>query len=50
MTAAEAARLFHRSIGAIYVLAHRHHWASTRRNGRVYYDPLHVAATLSRPA
>jgi uncharacterized protein (DUF952 family) len=47
MTAAEAARLFHRSIGAIYVLAHRHQWASTRRNGRVYYDPIDVATTLT---
>jgi hypothetical protein len=50
MTAAEAARLFGRTINNIYVLAHRHHWASTRRNGRTYYDPLHVAATLGRPA
>jgi hypothetical protein len=50
VTAAEAARLFGRTINNIYVLAHRHHWASTRRNGRTYYDPLHVAATLGRPA
>jgi hypothetical protein len=48
MTAAEAARLFGRTINNIYVLAHRHHWASTRRNGRTYYDPIDIATTLTR--
>jgi hypothetical protein len=56
MTPAEIAKAYRYELSYVYRLASMHgwrrlryhHWASTRRNGRTYYDPIDIATTLTR--
>lgn len=47
VAAADVARIYKRSVAAVYTLAHRHGWRRITWQGRVYYDQHEVDATLN---
>lgn len=50
ITPADAAHIYRRSIGHIYVLARRHRWRRITVHGRTHYHLAEVDATLGERA